>query len=194
MIGEDGRITGDAPERFLGLTISEAQAAIVDELRDQGLLAKTEAYTHTVPFSHRSGERIEPLISLQWFMRMDELAAPAIEVVRSGKVRIHPESQRRRYLEWLENIRPWCISRQLWWGHQIPVWYRGSETYRRPRGARRGGLGARPRRARHLVLERAVAVRDARLARSDAVSWPPSTRPTRSSPAGTSSSCGSRGW
>ena len=84
---------------------------------------------HTVPFSHRSGQRIEPLISLQWFMRMDELARPAIEVVRDGRVRIHPESQSRRYIDWLENIRPWCISRQLWWGHQIPVWYRGEETY-----------------------------------------------------------------
>jgi valyl-tRNA synthetase len=128
VIGEDGRITGDAPERFLGLTIAQAQAAVVTELRDQGLVARTEEYRHTVPFSHRSGERIEPLISLQWFMRMDELAAPAIDAVRSGRVRIHPDSQRRRYLEWLENIRPWCISRQLWWGHQIPVWYRSHPT------------------------------------------------------------------
>ena len=86
-----------------------------------------------------------------------------------GRVRIHPESQSRRYLEWLRNIRPWCISRQLWWGHQIPVWYRDDEeTYvglEPPEGA---GLGARPRRARHLVLLGAVAVRDARLARGDA--------------------------
>ena len=83
-----------------------------------------------MPFSHRSGERIEPLISLQWFMRMDQLAAPAIAAVEDGRVRIHPESQSRRYLEWLHNIRPWCISRQLWWGHQMPVWYReDEETY-----------------------------------------------------------------
>jgi valyl-tRNA synthetase len=129
VIGEDGRITDEAPERFRGLTISEAQDAVVAELREQGLIARTEPYTHTVPYSHRSGERIEPLVSLQWFMRMDELAQPAIEVVRSGRVRIHPDSERRRYLDWLENIRPWCISRQLWWGHQIPVWYRDDETY-----------------------------------------------------------------
>ena len=62
-------------------------------------------------------------------MRMDELAAPAHAAVAEGRVRIHPEGQRRRYLQWLENIRPWCISRQLWWGHRLPVWYRGDETY-----------------------------------------------------------------
>ena len=110
-----------------------------------------EPYTHTVPFSHRSGQRIEPLISLQWFMKMDELAAPAIQVVKDGKVRIHPESQSRRYVDWLENIRPWCISRQLWWGHQIPVWYRGDETYVGHDGAGGRRLGARPRRPRHVV-------------------------------------------
>jgi len=129
VIGEDGRITEEAPERFAGLTVREAQDAVVAELREQGLIARTEPYTHEVPFSHRSGERIEPLISLQWFMRMDELAAPAIAAVREGRIRIHPDSERRRYLDWLENIRPWCISRQLWWGHQIPVWYRGEETH-----------------------------------------------------------------
>jgi valyl-tRNA synthetase len=76
-----------------------------------------------VPFSHRSGERIEPLISLQWFCRMDELAAPAIGAVERDEVRIAPEQWKRVYLEWMNNIRPWCISRQLWWGHRIPVWY-----------------------------------------------------------------------
>ncbi len=99
-------------------------------LEAEGRIRHQEPYTHTVPYSHRSGERIEPLISLQWFMAMDELAKPAIEAVRSGRVTIHPESQSRRYIEWLENIRPWCISRQLWWGHQIPVWYGDEEqTY-----------------------------------------------------------------
>src|SRR5581483_2922054 len=83
VIGEDGRITDRAPERFRGMTAAEAQRAVADELEQQGLIARTEPYTHEVPFSQRSGERIEPLVSLQWFMRMDELAAPAIEVVRS---------------------------------------------------------------------------------------------------------------
>jgi valyl-tRNA synthetase len=129
VIGEDGRITDQAPERFVGLTVADAQRAVVAELTDQGLIARTEPYTHDVPFSERSGERIEPLVSLQWFMGMDELAPPAIDAVRSGRVRFWPESYKRVYLNWMENIRPWCISRQLWWGHQIPVWYRGEETY-----------------------------------------------------------------
>jgi valyl-tRNA synthetase len=129
VIGEDGRMTAAAGERFAGLEVLEARAAVVAALREEGRIARTEPYVHAVPFSHRSGERIEPLISLQWFMTMDGLARPAIEVVEDGKLRIHPESQRRRYLDWLANIRPWCISRQLWWGHQIPVWYRGDETY-----------------------------------------------------------------
>jgi valyl-tRNA synthetase len=128
VIGEDGRMT-EAAGAYAGLGVDEAQERVVAALREQGLVRDTELYTHTVPFSHRSGERIEPLISLQWFMKMDELAAPAMEVVRDGRVTIHPPAQSRRYLDWLENIRPWCISRQLWWGHQIPVWYRGEETY-----------------------------------------------------------------
>jgi valyl-tRNA synthetase len=129
VIGEDGRMTAAAGERFAGLTALEAREAVVAELRAAGAIARTESYTHDVPYSHRSGERIEPLISLQWFMKMDELARPAIQVVHDGTLRVHPESQRRRYIEWLENIRPWCISRQLWWGHQIPVWYRGEERH-----------------------------------------------------------------
>ena len=137
VIGEDGRITAEAPERFAGLTIAEAQSAVVAELGEQGLIARTESHLHDVPFSQRSGERIEPLISLQWFMKMEELARPAIEAVTSGRVRFHPENQSRVYLDWMENIRPWCVSRQLWWGHRLPVWYRGAETFvgtKAPRG------------------------------------------------------------
>jgi valyl-tRNA synthetase len=124
VIGEDGHITAEAPERFVGMSALACRDAVVGELREQGLIARTEEYIHTVPHSQRSGERIEPLVSLQWFMRMDELAKPAIEAVTSGRIRFWPESYKRVYLNWMENIRPWCISRQLWWGHQIPVWYR----------------------------------------------------------------------
>ncbi|HWF72260.1 MAG TPA: valine--tRNA ligase, partial [Solirubrobacteraceae bacterium] len=127
-IGEDGRMTAEAGE-FAGLTVAEARRAVVQALRDQGLIAHAEEYPHTVPFSHRSGERIEPLVSLQWFMRMDDLAKPAIDAVNDGRVKFVPERFAKVYLDWMENIRPWCVSRQLWWGHRLPVWYRGRETY-----------------------------------------------------------------
>jgi valyl-tRNA synthetase len=122
-IGPDGRLTEEAGERFAGLTAAEAQEMVVLALREEGVLRAEEPYTHSVPFSHRSGERIEPLISLQWFCRMDELAAPAIEAVENDRVRIAPGQWKRVYLDWMREIRPWCISRQLWWGHRIPVWY-----------------------------------------------------------------------
>jgi valyl-tRNA synthetase len=128
-IGEDGRITDAAPERFRGMTVAEANDAVVAALREEGALRSEEPYRHSVPFSHRSGERIEPLISLQWFCRMDELAEPAVEVVKDGRVRITPDGALRQYLHGMESIPPWCISRQLWWGHRLPVWYRGDETH-----------------------------------------------------------------
>ncbi len=128
VIGEDGRMT-ELAGRFAGLKAAEAQQQVVAALREQGLLRGEQPYLHSVPFSHRSGERIEPLISLQWFMNMEQLAPPAIEAVNDGRVSIHPPSQEKRYTDWLEQIRPWCISRQLWWGHRLPVWYRGDETW-----------------------------------------------------------------
>ncbi|MBV8431121.1 MAG: class I tRNA ligase family protein, partial [Solirubrobacterales bacterium] len=129
VIGEDGRITDQAPDQFQALPALEARRAVVDELRAQGLIRREEEYVHAVPFSQRSGERIEPLISLQWFMRMDALARPAIDVVQRGEVRFHPDRFTRVYMDWMENIRPWVLSRQLWWGHRLPVYYRGQETY-----------------------------------------------------------------
>jgi valyl-tRNA synthetase len=123
VIGENGLMTEAAGERFEGLEPEEARKAIVSALRDEGLISAEEPYKHEVPHSARSGRRVEPLISLQWFCDMTELAKPAIEVVRSGQIRFHPERSAKVYLDWLENIRPWCVSRQLWWGHQLPVWY-----------------------------------------------------------------------
>ena len=129
VIGEDGLMTEAAGERFAGLTVAEAQVAVAEALREEGVLSGEEPYEHSVPFSHRSGERIEPLISLQWFCRMDELAAPAIEAVEEDRVSITPPQWKRVYLDWMREIRPWCVSRQLWWGHRIPVWYRGEEVH-----------------------------------------------------------------
>ncbi len=130
VIGEDGRITDAAPEAFRGMDVDEARAAVVAALREQGLVSGTRPWVHDVPHSHRSGRRIEPLISLQWFCDMSELAKPAVAAAREGRLRFHPERPWTKvYLDWLDNIRPWCISRQLWWGHQLPVWYRGDETH-----------------------------------------------------------------
>jgi len=122
VIGPDGRLAEEAGE-FAGMSVAEAREAVVAALREEGRLRAEEPYAHSVPFSHRSGERIEPLISLQWFCRMDELARPAIEAVERDEVWIAPAQWKRVYLDWMEEIRPWCISRQLWWGHRIPVWY-----------------------------------------------------------------------
>ena len=132
VIGEDGRMTEAAGERFAGLLVEEARDAVVAALRDEERISATEPYVHDVPHSHRSGRRIEPLISLQWFCDMERLAGPAIECVRDGRVRFHPERPHTKvYLDWLEKIRPWCVSRQLWWGHRLPVWYCDAceETY-----------------------------------------------------------------
>jgi len=124
VIGEDGRMTLAAGEPFAGMEADDAREAVVAQLREQGLISAEEPYEHDVPHSARSGRRVEPLISLQWFCDMTELAKPAIEVVRDGRVRFHPEKPWTKvYLDWLESIRPWCVSRQLWWGHQLPVWY-----------------------------------------------------------------------
>jgi valyl-tRNA synthetase len=122
VIGLDGAMNDEAGE-FAGLTQEEAEMRIVERLREEGLLEKQEPYRHSVGYCERSADRIEPLISLQWWCEMKELARPAIEAVRDGRVRFKPERYTRIYLDWMENIRPWCISRQLWWGHQIPVWY-----------------------------------------------------------------------
>jgi valyl-tRNA synthetase len=132
VIGEDGRMTAAAGERFEGLSVDDARDAVVAALREEGRVSGTQPWVHDVPHSQRSGRRIEPLISLQWFCDMEALAAPAIAAARDGRLRFHPEKPWTGvYLNWLENIRPWCISRQLWWGHQLPVWYCDAcdETY-----------------------------------------------------------------
>ena len=164
-------MTAEAGERFAGLTVMEAREAVVAELEREGRIVAREDYEHEVPYSHRSGQRIEPLISLQWFMSMDELARPAVAAVREGRVRIVPENHRRVYLDWMENIRPWCISRQLWWGHRLPVYYcetcgHVNVALSAPRRCAECGRAPPPRGgcAGHVVLLRAVAVCDARLA------------------------------
>jgi valyl-tRNA synthetase len=122
VIGLDGRMNEEAGE-FAGLAQGEAEERIVERLGEEGLLEKQEPHRHSVGFCSRCETRIEPLISLQWWCGMKQLARPAIDAVKEGRVRFKPPRYAKIYLDWMEGIRPWCISRQLWWGHQIPVWY-----------------------------------------------------------------------
>ncbi len=121
-IGPDGLLTDLLPE-WAGLTAEAGHLRAVERLREEGALREETPYRHSVGFCQRSGARIEPLVSLQWFCRMDELAKPAIDVVKARTVRFHPERMEKIYLDWMEAIRPWCVSRQLWWGHRLPVWF-----------------------------------------------------------------------
>src|SRR5205807_1631874 len=121
VIGADGLMNDNAGE-LGGLTQDEASQRVLDWCRERGLLEKRESYRHTVARCERCKTRIEPLISLQWWCRMDELKQPALEALRDGRVRYHPESQHRFAIESLEGAPDWNISRQLWWGHQLPLW------------------------------------------------------------------------
>src|SRR5579871_1087791 len=123
VIGKDGRMTEAAGPAYAGLDRYEARKKVVADMEALGLLEKIEDYTIQTPISERSKEVIEPLLSEQWFVDMKPLARPAIEIVQEGKIRFIPERFQGIYLHWMENIRPWCISRQLWWGHRIPVWW-----------------------------------------------------------------------
>src|SRR6266498_3130984 len=101
----------------------EARKNLWADMRKAGLVIKTEPYRTTIPRSQRGGEIVEPMISTQWFVKIEPLAKPALEAVKNGRIRIVPERFEKTYYNWLENIKDWCISRQLWWGHRIPVWY-----------------------------------------------------------------------
>jgi valyl-tRNA synthetase len=118
-----GRMRDDAPGGLAGLTQEEAGARVLAWCEERDLLEKREPYRHSVTLCERCHNRIEPLISLQWWCRMDELKRPALEALGSGRVTYHPSSQHRFAIDSLENAPDWNISRQLWWGHQLPVWY-----------------------------------------------------------------------
>ncbi len=119
---DDAKIVADYP-KYAGMDRYEARKAIVADLEAEGALVKIEDYTHNVGTCYRCGTTVEPAVSKQWFVKMKPLATPAIDAVKNGETKFVPQRFEKVYFHWLENIRDWCISRQLWWGHRIPAWY-----------------------------------------------------------------------
>ena len=124
VIGEDGNMTEEAGP-YQGLERFEARKKVLEDLREQGLLVKIEPYRHFVGHCYRCKKIVEPNLSMQWFVNVKPLAEKAIEAVEKGETRIIPQAWEKTYFEWMNNIRDWCISRQIWWGHRIPAWYCG---------------------------------------------------------------------
>ena len=127
VIDENGRMTGNIPDRFKGMGTTECSKALCVELEELGLLVKIENIKHDVAVCERCGTPIEPIISNQWYVNVEPLAKMALEALKNKKVKVIPEGQQRALEFFYENIQPWCISRQLWWGQRIPVWYSGSK-------------------------------------------------------------------
>ena len=123
ILNKDGTFNNNVDLEFVGKNIHESRERIVDKLKSLGFVKKIEKYKTTVPIGERSGEIIEPLITSQWFMNMNELAKPAIEAIENSTTKIIPKNWEKIYFNWLNNIEDWCLSRQIWWGHRIPAWY-----------------------------------------------------------------------
>ncbi len=119
----DGKMNENCPEEYIGLDRFEARKKIIKDLEELEYLVKVEKHKHQVPYSERSGVVVEPYLTHQWYVDAKTMAKPAIEAVRSGKTEFVPKKWENTYFSWMENIQPWCISRQLWWGYQIPVYY-----------------------------------------------------------------------
>jgi valyl-tRNA synthetase len=123
VIGFDGKMTAEAGPKYAGLSREKAREAVLADLEAGGVLEKIEEHPHSVPTCYRCQSVIEPLVSSQWFVKMPSLAEPASQAAKDGRVQFHPESWKGPYTQWLDNIKDWCISRQIWWGHRIPAWY-----------------------------------------------------------------------
>jgi valyl-tRNA synthetase len=160
--------TGLVPAELIGLDRFEARTRIVERLDAEGALVRVEDKVIQLPYGDRSGVVIEPWLTDQWYVDAATLAQKPIDAVRSGDIKVVPKSWEKTWFNWLENIQPWCVSRQLWWGHQIPAWFddtgKAYVAETEQEGAGRGGAGGhtppRSGRARYLVLIRLVAVRD----------------------------------
>ncbi|MDD9880409.1 MAG: valine--tRNA ligase [Candidatus Marinimicrobia bacterium] len=123
IMNDDASMNSEVPNKFQGLSRESARKAVVKEMEAEGCLDKVEDYSNNIGFSERGNVPIEFYISEQWYLKMDELAKPALDAVNDGQIKFHPAHWIKTYNHWMENIKDWCISRQLWWGHQIPVWY-----------------------------------------------------------------------
>ncbi len=123
ILDRDAKIIGDVPAEYLGLDRYEARKKVVGAIEEMGLLDKIENHVHMVPYGDRSGVVIEPWLTDQWYVDAPTLAKPALEAVEKGDTKFHPKHWENTYYEWMRNIQPWCVSRQIWWGHQVPAWY-----------------------------------------------------------------------
>lgn len=123
ILNDNGTTNDQVPEKFRSLDRFKVRDLVVQELKALGLFDEKKAYKHSVPHSERSKTVIEPKLSLQWYVKMESLAKPAADAARQDDIHFYPQSWKKTWLYWLDNIQDWCISRQLWWGHRIPVWY-----------------------------------------------------------------------
>ena len=123
ILNDDGSLNENCPKEFQGVDRFEARKKVVRLLKEKGFIEKIEDYKTTIPYGDRSNTIVEPYLTHQWFCNAEELAKQAMKVVKDGETKFFPSNWEKTYFQWMENIRPWCISRQIWWGHQIPVWY-----------------------------------------------------------------------
>lgn len=122
IIDEEGKMTGEIPKKYKGIYINECRKKIINDLQKENLLEKIEPYAHKIPICYRCGTVIQPLINKQWFLKMDKLAQMAKKAVKQRKIKFYPKKWEKIYFDWLNNIKDWCISRQIWWGHRLPIW------------------------------------------------------------------------